>query len=212
MFRKISMGIKGLWYFLWGNLFAIFTYDRRYLKGKYFSGKLGGICSIGWRWVVTDCMARIILGINRGVPFPVSPRISIVNPNNVFFDVDDLNNFQGSGNYYQALGTGKIFIGKGSWIANNVGLITTNHDINNPDEHIVSNDIILGEKCWIGMNSVILPGIILGPHTTVGAGSIVTKSFPEGYCVIAGNPAKKIKDININKSHTKTELEEQKNE
>lgn len=78
-----------------------------------------------------------------------------------------------------------------------MGLITANHDINNPDLHTESKDIMLGEKCWIGMNSVILPGVTLGNHTTVGAGSIVTKSFPEGYCVIAGNPAIKIKDIDV---------------
>ena len=48
------------------------------------------------------------------------------------------------------------------------------------------------------MNSVILPGVVLGEKTIVGAGSVVTKSFLEGYCVIAGNPAKKIKDLNKN--------------
>lgn len=44
------------------------------------------------------------------------------------------------------------------------------------------------------MNSVILPGVVLGNNTIVGAGSIVTKSFIEGNCIIAGNPAIKIKD------------------
>jgi acetyltransferase-like isoleucine patch superfamily enzyme len=42
------------------------------------------------------------------------------------------------------------------------------------------------------MNAVILPGVTLGDHTIVGAGSVVTHSFPEGHCTIAGNPAKKI--------------------
>lgn len=36
-------------------------------------------------------------------------------------------------------------------------------------------------------------------HTIVGAGSVVTKSFNEGYCIIAGNPAKLIKRINKDK-------------
>lgn len=42
------------------------------------------------------------------------------------------------------------------------------------------------------MNSTVLPGVVLGDHTVVGAGSVVTKSFPEGWQVIAGNPAKVI--------------------
>lgn len=45
------------------------------------------------------------------------------------------------------------------------------------------------------MNAVILPGVHLGDHTIVGAGSVVTRSFPEGNIIIAGVPAKKIKDL-----------------
>ena len=90
---------------------------------------------------------------------------------------------------------GKIVIGEGTYIAPNVGIITTNHDLNNPDEHLGGEDVLIGKQCWIGMNSVILPGVVLGDHTIVGAGSIVTKSFHEGNCVIAGNPARKIKEL-----------------
>ncbi len=52
---------------------------------------------------------------------------------------------------------------------------------------------MIGEKSWIGMNSMILPGVSLGPNTIVGAGSVVTKSFIDGNCIIAGNPARIIK-------------------
>lgn len=49
--------------------------------------------------------------------------------------------------------------------------------------------IKIGNSCFIGAKSIILPGIELGDLTLVGAGSVVTKSFPEGNVVIAGNPA-----------------------
>lgn len=50
--------------------------------------------------------------------------------------------------------------------------------------------IKIGNDCFIGIRSIILPGVTLGDQTIVGAGSVVTKSFPEGHVVIAGNPAK----------------------
>lgn len=200
--KKISIGIKCVWFYFWGNVFADFIYDRKYLSGNYFSGKYGGITAVGWRWAVYDGLSRIFLGTNRGVPYPISPKMCLVNPRDIHFCVDDLNNFQSPGNYYQAAQGAKIVIGKGCWIAPNVGLITTNHDINNPENHVRGRDIILGEKCWIGMNSVILPGTVLGSHTTVGAGSVVTHSFPDGFCVIAGNPAKMISSIDLTETGT----------
>jgi acetyltransferase-like isoleucine patch superfamily enzyme len=50
----------------------------------------------------------------------------------------------------------------------------------------------IGSHCFIGGRSIITAGIKLGDHVVVGAGSVVTKSFPSN-CTIAGNPAKIIK-------------------
>ena len=45
------------------------------------------------------------------------------------------------------------------------------------------------------MNAVILPGVVLGENTIVGAGSVVTKRFEQGHCVVVGNPARIIKTL-----------------
>lgn len=189
---RVIYGIKGCWYFFCGHVFGALLYEKKYLKGKWFRGKLNGLCADGWRWVTKDALGRIFGSCNKDAKFPCSQKIVIVRPYNIEFDPDDLNNFQGFGNYFQAIG--KIFIGKGTYIAPNVGLITSNHDINDLNEHLPAKDIVIGKNCWIGMNSVILPGVELGEGTVVGAGSVVTKSFLDGHCVIAGNPAKIIKN------------------
>jgi serine acetyltransferase len=45
------------------------------------------------------------------------------------------------------------------------------------------------------MNVVILPGVTLGDHTAVAAGAVVNTSHPEGYCIVAGVPAKIVKRL-----------------
>ena len=45
---------------------------------------------------------------------------------------------------------------------------------------------------WIGTNSIILKGVIIGDNSIIAAGSIVTKNVPEN-SLVAGNPAKIIK-------------------
>lgn len=49
--------------------------------------------------------------------------------------------------------------------------------------------VSIGENCFIGMKSILLPGTTLGNNVIVGAGSVVKGKFPDGV-VIAGNPAK----------------------
>lgn len=193
MLRMLKNGIRGCWFFFWGHIFAFFLYDKKYLTGRWFTGKMHGLCTTGWEWVVHDACARIFLHKNKGVRFPASSQIHVVCAENICFHPDDLNNFQSFGSYYQAIG--KITLGRGTYIAPNVGIITANHSIENLEEHDGAKDIVLEEKCWVGMNAVILPGVHLGPHTIVGAGSVVTKSFPEGNCVIAGNPAEKKREL-----------------
>lgn len=184
--------IKGVYYYCYSSIIIKKHINKDILKSKYFSGKLNGMFSIGWKWLYFSYKGNKSNGKRFKLPFPISPSQNVICPENIFFHPDDLNNFQSPGCYFQAIG--KIFIGKGTFIGPNVGLITANHDPLHLNKHLDARPIVIGEKCWIGMNSIILPGIKLGENTIVGAGSIVTKSF-SGNCVIAGNPAKKIKDL-----------------
>ncbi|WP_430602478.1 chorismate mutase [Enterococcus sp. DIV0724b] len=56
--------------------------------------------------------------------------------------------------------------------------------------------ITMGDNVWLGGGVVITPGVTLGDNVVVAAGSVVTKSFPDN-CVIGGNPAKILKEIEL---------------
>lgn len=194
--KKVIRVFVALCFFIFGNLIAVFLYKRKYLKGRHFENKYFGIGAVGWKWVCLCAPFQAIFGINKHVPWPVAPNNRVGDYKNIIFDCDNMDNFQSFGIYFQALGA-KIILGKGTYIAPNVGLINQNHDVYDPEKYAEAKDVVVGANCWIGMNAVILPGVELDPHTTVGAGAIVTKSFTEGHCVIAGNPAKIIKKLEM---------------
>ncbi len=55
----------------------------------------------------------------------------------------------------------------------------------------------IGDKAWIGFNSIILKGVTIGEGAVVGAGSVVTKDVSP-WTVVAGNPAKPIRQFEPN--------------
>lgn len=101
-----------------------------------------------------------------------------------------------------------IFIGKKCLISYNVTMVDHDHDIFDPkiapmDAGITEGkEIAVEDECFIGAHSFILKGARLGRHCVVGANSVVTKSFP-AYSVIAGSPAKLIRNLKNNEAHEK---------
>ncbi|MCR5180393.1 MAG: sugar O-acetyltransferase [Bacteroidaceae bacterium] len=88
-----------------------------------------------------------------------------------------------------------VTIGDDCFIGPNVGLYTACHST----DPVVRNSrqewakpIRIGNNVWIGGNVTILPGVSIGDNTTIGAGSVVTKSIPAG-CIAVGNPCKVVK-------------------
>lgn len=57
-----------------------------------------------------------------------------------------------------------------------------------------SAPVTVGNDVWIGGNCTVLPGVRIGNNVIVAAGAVVTRDVPDN-CVVAGIPAKKIKDL-----------------
>lgn len=132
-----------------------------------------------------------ITSINRAIYWPVHRNSEVTHPLNIYVGINS-NAATRPGCYLQ--GNGGIHIGNYVHFASNIGIISGNHDVYDQMQH-VTKEVRIDDYCWIGMGAIILPGVHLGKRTIVGAGSVVTKSFPEGFCVIAGNPAKVIKEL-----------------
>lgn len=79
-------------------------------------------------------------------------------------------------------------------MAPGVKIISANHAMEDFEKHLPTDPIVIGDNCWIGANAVLLPQTRLGNHVIVGAGAVVNGTFPDD-CVIAGVPARKIRDL-----------------
>jgi maltose O-acetyltransferase len=62
----------------------------------------------------------------------------------------------------------------------------------NKQEGIGVRPVEIGDDIWIGQRVIIMPGLKIGSHAVIGAGSIVTKEVPE-WAVVAGVPARVIR-------------------
>jgi acetyltransferase-like isoleucine patch superfamily enzyme len=68
------------------------------------------------------------------------------------------------------------------------------HDVVRHSDLPPSEPVIIEDHVWIGSKVVVLPGVRIGSHSAIGAGSIVTKDVPPR-CVAAGNPARVLRHL-----------------
>ena len=57
-----------------------------------------------------------------------------------------------------------------------------------------SAPVIIEDHVWIGSRVIILPGVSIGHHSVVGAGSVVTKDIPPN-CLAVGNPVRVVRQF-----------------
>ena len=88
----------------------------------------------------------------------------------------------------------EISIGRCTMIAINSILHTTthNHEMHPMWHQRIDRPIKIGRHVWIGVGSIILPGVIIEDYAVVAGGSVVAHNVPKG-AIVGGNPARIIK-------------------
>ena len=175
-----------------------------YLKKTNSNLIIGENCRIDWNCYIDLYGNSCVIGKNvtlqsqqknyhAGIPFPTSILIDVKNACVVIGDNTCIH-----GTYIHA--QKKISIGSGCAIAAGVNIIDSNgHLLNSKVKNGVRDtpeEIIIGDNVWIGLNSIILKGSVIGNNCVVSAQSVVKGVF-ENDCFIAGNPAKVVKKINF---------------
>ncbi len=95
---------------------------------------------------------------------------------------------------------GDIRIGNNVGIGPGVKILTSSHSLEPMIKKAILHQpiqfapVIIDEGCDLGVNSVVLPGVHLGPLVQVAAGAVVTRSF-SARTIIAGVPAREIGQI-----------------
>ncbi len=95
------------------------------------------------------------------------------------------------------LDVAKVRIGDNCQMAPNVAIYTAGHPIHPVSRNSMyeyGKEVTIGDNVWIGGNTVICPGVHIGSHVVIGAGSVVTRDIPD-WSVAAGNPCRVLRKI-----------------
>ena len=104
---------------------------------------------------------------------------------------------------------GPVIIGKNVLIGPELAVYTNGHNFSELNKPIIEQGnteprpVIIEDNVWIGRRVLIMPGVTIKTGSIVGAGAVVTKTFPE-YSIIVGNPAKVVKNRKDNRNYKAT--------
>ena len=90
---------------------------------------------------------------------------------------------------------GEVHIGDHSFMGPDVVIYSNNHAFERTDIPIMYQGcspiepVWIGNDVWIGTRVIILPGVHIGDHCVIGAGSVVTRDVPD-WAIVGGNPAR----------------------
>lgn len=138
-------------------------------------------------------------GYHAGMPFPTT---ILLDAAGAICKIGDNSRINGA--YIHA--KKEIIIGKNCVIASGVNIIDSDGHVLYSADRTVGRDkpkpINIGDNVWIGLNSTILKGAVIGNNSVVSAGSVVKGVFPKN-SLIQGNPGAIVKELSIESSEQK---------
>lgn len=99
--------------------------------------------------------------------------------------------------FYTAADGGDVTIGDRCDIAPEVAFHCGSHQIGGRERRAgagTAAPVRIGDGCWVGLRSTLLPGVAIGAGGVVAAGSVVTADQPED-TLAAGVPARALRDL-----------------
>jgi acetyltransferase-like isoleucine patch superfamily enzyme len=149
----------------------------------------GSTIQIGDRVVLCSISTKTALGVNHPVVLKtLSPKARIVIGDDVGMSGGTICSAQ------------SVTIGEGTLLGANVVIADTDfHPIASQGRRYSRADVAISpvtihENVFIGMNSLIMKGVVIGANSIIGAGSVVTKSIPANV-IAAGNPCRVVKPL-----------------
>lgn len=114
------------------------------------------------------------------------------------------------GEYTVIRGQGGVTLGDRVYTSPFTQILAVNHVFSDPDrsfveQGITAEGIIIEDDVWIGAGAIITDGVKIGKGAVVAAGAVVTKNVLP-HTVVAGVPAKPIKEITGDSGHNQSKI------
>jgi len=165
---------------------------------KYINFTYKDLRAIGLGTVLVNFIIQKIFRVNCSLPFMLHYTSRVNCPSGIKIDRSKESSsvyqcFASSNGCYMN-GFNGIEISKNVIFASGVKLLSTNHDFAKRQKKTKNTPIIINKNVWLGANVVVLPGVVIGENSIIGAGSIVTKDIASNVIAV-GNPAVVIKKL-----------------
>jgi acetyltransferase-like isoleucine patch superfamily enzyme len=181
----------------WGDSIKITACNRRAMNGKIIAGSVLSFCYNSMIGRLPLSAVRIgylnlyLAHVGKGTS--IQRGCKFLNGRKVSLGVRNVINFGClfDGRRYNIRTGSDVSIGP------EAAILTLGHDPQSADFEDKGGEVTIGDRVWIAYRAVILPGVTIGEGAVIAAGAVVTRDV-EPYTIVAGNPARYIRDRNRN--------------